>query len=349
MGSCTAGGAYIPAMSDESIIVKDNGSVFLAGPPLVKAATGEEVTVEELGGAVVHTSISGVIDHLAESEEHALQICRNIFENIPLPKKQVLNRKKPVDPNYPITDLYKILPLSEKESVDIYEIISRITDRSNFQEFKRNYGKTLVTGFAYIMGIPVGIIANNGVLYAEAALKGTHFIDICDQRKIPILFLQHITGFMVGKEVENKGIAKDGAKMVHAVANAGVPKVTIIIGNSFGAGNYAMAGRAFDPGFLFMYPNAKIAVMGGEQAAQVLVEVKNSNNSRKNGSNNGAEELKNSIREKFKEESSCYYSTSRLWDDGIIDPVDTRQIIAMALECMLNKPFEYFNRGIYRM
>ena len=351
MGSCTAGGAYIPAMSDEAVIVRGQGTIFLAGPPLVKAATGEIVTAEDLGGATVHTHISGVADHLAENDRHALAICRNILESIPGPERQALGRKNVEEPLYPSDEIYGILPVSSKENFDSRELIMRITDGSRFQEFKANYGTTLVTGFARIMGYPVGIIANNGVLFSESALKGTHFIELCNYRKIPLVFLQNITGFMVGKEVENSGIARDGAKIVHAVANANVPKFTIIVGGSFGAGNYAMAGRAYDPNLLFMYPNSKISVMGGEQAANVLITVKEEQlaQSGKEFSNPDKEALRASILKKYEEEGSAYYSTARLWDDGIIDPADTRKILAMAISMSLNKKFPPPKAGVYRM
>lgn len=274
MGSCTAGGAYVPAMSDETIIVKNQGTIFLGGPPLVKAATGEEVTAEELGGGVVHTSISGVADHLADNDQDALQICRDIFETIQTPSRQKIDLKPVRDPLYDISDLYGLIPESNREPVDVREIIARLVDGSEFSEFKKEYGATLVTGFARLMGFPVGIVGNNGILFSDSSLKGTHFIDICDHRGLPIIFLQNISGFMVGKEYEHGGIAKDGAKMVHAVATARVPRFTIIIGGSFGAGNYAMSGRAYDPRLLFMWPNSKISVMGGDQAADVLSSIK---------------------------------------------------------------------------
>lgn len=342
MGSCTAGGAYIPAMSDESIIVKNQGTIFLAGPPLVKAAIGEEVTAEELGGAYVHTHISGVADHLAETEEEAIFICRSIFEYLPKPKKFTSISYSIDEPLYPANELYGIIHNQNSRWMDPYEIIARIVDGSKFQEFKADYGVTLVTGFAKIMGHNVGIVANNGVLFSESALKGTHFIEMCSVRKIPLIFLHNISGFMVGKNAEHKGIAKDGAKMVHAVANANVPKITIIFGRSHGAGNYAMAGRAYNPNLLFTWPNAKTSVMGGRQAAEVLGAVKE-----KNGLN--AEELKNSIIERFEQESSAYFSTSRLWDDGVIDPIDTRKMIGLGLSIAANKEISDYKPGIYRM
>lgn len=351
MGSCTAGGAYVPAMSDETIIVKEQGTIFLGGPPLVKAATGEEVTAEELGGADVHTSISGVADHLADNDTHAIQICRNIFENLDYRVKQPLDIIPIEEPLYDAKELYGIAPIDLRKMVDPREIIMRIVDGSRFQEFKARYATTVVTGFAHIMGFPVGIIANYGVLFSESALKVTHFIELCTARKIPLVFLQNITGFMVGKEFERGGIAKDGAKMVHAVSNANVPKFTVIFGGSFGAGNYGMAGRAFDPRFLFMWPNAKISVMGGEQAATVLVTVKQ-DQLREKGIEmtvEDIEKLRQPILEKYEREGSAYYSTSRLWDDGIIDPADTRKVLAMGIACSLNQPFPEQNYGVFRM
>lgn len=351
MGSSTAGGAYIPAMCDETIIVRHKGTIFLGGPPLVKAATGEEVSVEELGGAEMHASISGVVDHLAENDQHALNICRDIFQNIPQKISNYPDRVNFSEPLYPIEELYGLLPLTTRETVDAHEILARIIDGSEFAEFKANYGKTLVTGFARIMGISVGIIINNGILYSESALKGTHFIELCNYRKIPIIFLQNITGFMVGKKYEQSGIAKDGAKMVHAVSVANVPKITVIFGGSYGAGNYAMAGRAFDPRFLFMYPNSKISVMGGEQAANVLTTVKEDQLKKSGKKLSGSEIdiIKKTIIEKYEEEGSAYYSTSRLWDDGIIDPTQTRTVLAMALAVSLNTEIDEPRSGIYRM
>lgn len=351
MGSCTAGGAYVPAMSDETIIVKNQGTIFLAGPPLVKTATGEEVTAEELGGAEVHTSISGVADHLAENETHAITICRHIFENLDKPKRQELDIRLPEEPVYDPYELHGIAPMDLRKMVDPREIIMRMVDGSRFQEFKTRYATTLVTGFAHIMGFPVGIVANFGVLFSESALKATHFIEMCNLRKIPLIFLQNITGFIVGKEFERGGIAKDGAKMVHAVSNANVPKFTVIFGGSFGAGNYGMAGRAYSPRLLFMWPNAKISVMGGEQAANVLLTVKEDQYKEKGLSM--PEEERNSLRktilEKYEREGSAFYSTARLWDDGIIDPVDTRKMIAMGIAASLNNPFPDPQYGIFRM
>lgn len=342
MGSCTAGGAYIPAMSDESIIVDKHGTIFLAGPPLVKAAIGEEVTAEELGGAYMHTHISGVADHFAKTEAEAIQICRNIFEHLPKPKKHTNKSEGFDEPLYPLEDLYGIIHSQQTRWMDPYEIIARIVDGSKFQEFKPSYGKTLVTGFAKIMGQTIGIIANNGVLFSESALKATHFIEMCSIRKIPLVFLHNITGFMVGKSAEHKGIAKDGAKMVHAVANANVPKITVIFGRSHGAGNYAMAGRAYDPNLLFTWPNSKISVMGGRQAAEVLGSVK-----QKNLEN--TDELKREIIQQYEDEASAYFGTARLWDDGIIDPVDTRKAIALGLSIAANREVPDYKPGVFRM
>ncbi len=351
MGSCTAGGAYVPAMSDETIIVKNQGTIFIGGPPLVKAATGQEVTAEELGGATVHTSISGVADHLAENDQHALQICRNIFEGIFNQHKQIHEQLPYEEPTYDPSELYGIAPVNFKKQVDSREIIMRIVDGSKFQEFKENYAPTIVTGFARIMGYSIGIIANNGVIFSETSLKGAHFVELCTSRNIPILFLQNITGFIVGKEYEHKGIARDGAKFVHAVANANVPKFTLVFGGSFGAGNYAMAGRAYEPRFLFMWPNSKISVMGGEQAASVLITVKEEQLKAKGEqlATEEAEKLKKTILEKYEYEGSAYYSTSRLWDDGIIDPVDTRKVLGMAISASLNKNFDETKYGVFRM
>jgi acetyl-CoA carboxylase carboxyltransferase component len=351
MGSCTAGGAYVPAMSDETIIVKEQGTIFIGGPPLVKAATGEEVTAEELGGADVHTSISGVADHFADDDRHAVSICRNIFETIEIKEKQKIDRIKVEEPFYDSKELYGIAPVDLKKAIDAREIIARIVDGSRFQEFKARYAPTIITGFAHIMGYPVGIIANNGVLFSETSLKGAHFIELCTSRKIPIVFLQNITGFIVGKEYEHKGIARDGAKLVHAVANANVPKFTVVIGGSFGAGNYAMAGRAYDPRLLFMWPNAKISVMGGEQAADVLIQVKKEQLKArgKEMPTEDIDELRKSILEKYEHEGSAYYSTARMWDDGIIDPVDTRKVLGMGIAMSLGKQWEETKYGIFRM
>lgn len=351
MGSCTAGGAYVPAMSDETIIVRNQGTIFIGGPPLVKAATGEEVSAEELGGADVHTSISGVADHLAENDRHAIQICRDIFLTLKRGTRQFLETAPIEEPFYNPTELYGIAPLDLRKPVDSHEIIARIVDGSRFHEFKARYAPTLVTGFANIMGFPVGILANNGVLFSETALKGAHFIELCTSRNVPILFLQNITGFIVGKDYERKGIARDGAKLVHAVANARVPKFTVVFGGSFGAGNYAMAGRAYEPRLLFMWPNAKISVMGGEQAAGVLITVKEEQLKSKGRSlsHEEREEMKATILNKYEEEGSAYYSTARLWDDGIIDPVDTRKVLAMGIASSLNRSWEDTQYGVFRM
>jgi acetyl-CoA carboxylase carboxyltransferase component len=351
MGSCTAGGAYVPAMSDETIIVRNQGTIFIGGPPLVKAATGEEVTAEELGGAEVHTSISGVADHLAENDQHAIRICRDIFRTFKASDRQPLDLQPIEEPFYNPEELYGIAPLDLRKPVDSKEIIARIVDGSRFHEFKARYAPTLTTGFAHIMGFPVGILANNGVLFGETALKGAHFIELCTSRKVPILFLQNITGFIVGREYERRGIARDGAKLVHAVANARVPKFTVVFGGSFGAGNYAMAGRAYEPRLLFMWPNAKISVMGGEQAAGVLITVKEEQLRAKGKTlpDHEREELRNSILSKYEEEGSAYYSTARLWDDGIIDPVDTRKILAMGISASMNKYWEETRFGVFRM
>jgi acetyl-CoA carboxylase carboxyltransferase component len=348
MGSCTAGGAYVPAMCDETIIVRNQGTIFIGGPPLVKAATGEDVTAEELGGADIHTAISGVADHYADNDVHAIQICRNIFETFPVPQRQQLEIKESAEPLYNPSEIYGLLPENPKESIDPYEIIMRIADGSRFHEFKARYGTTIVTGFAHIMGFPVGIIANNGILFSESALKATHFIELCNFRKIPMIFLQNITGFIVGKDFEHRGIARDGAKMVHAVASSVVPKFTIITGGSFGAGNYAMSGRAYDPRFLFMWPNSRISVMGGEQAADVLVRVKEDQSGNKT-SKAELRKLRDEILKKYEYEGSAFYSSSRLWDDGIIDPADTRKVLAMAISVSLNKKFPEPKTGIYRM
>lgn len=351
MGSCTAGGAYVPAMSDETIIVKKQGTIFIGGPPLVKAATGEVVTPEELGGADVHTSISGVADHYAENDKHAIQICRNIFQTLELKEKQRLEISPVEEPYYDPEELYGLAPVDLRKPVDSKEIIARMVDGSRFHEFKARYAPTLVTGFANMMGYPVGILANNGVLFSESSLKGAHFVELCQSRKIPILFMQNITGFIVGKQYEHGGIAKDGAKFVHAVANADVPKFTVVFGGSFGAGNYAMAGRAYDPRLLFMWPNARISVMGGEQAAGVLIQVKEEQ-LEKTGKTLDSEErekLRTEILKKYEEEGSPYFSTSKLWDDGIIDPVDTRKIIALGIAISLNNKYPDMKNGVFRM
>lgn len=336
MGSCTAGGAYVPAMSDETIMVRNQGTIFIGGPPLVKAATGEEVSPEELGGAEVHTSISGVADHVAEDDVHALKMCRDLVAVLPVQEKQKLEILPPREPIFPPEEIYGFLPTDLKKPINARAIIERLVDGSEFQEFKANYGKTLVTGFARIWGFPVGILANNSFLTSESSLKGAHFIQLCVQRKIPLLFLQNITGFIVGKKYEHQGIARDGAKLINAVANAAVPKFTVVIGGSFGAGNYAMSGRSFDPHFLFMWPHSRISVMGGEQAAGVLKSI---------GSNGSTDSMLN----QFELESSAYYSSSRLWDDGIIDPADTRKVLAMSLSVSLNRPFGDPGYGVFRM
>lgn len=352
MGSCTAGGAYVPAMSDECVIVRNQGTIFLGGPPLVKAATGEEVTSEELGGADVHCRSSGVTDHYAENDEDAIAITRNIIENLNRKEKIRLEVTPPEEPRYPPKEIYGIIQKDIRKPYDVREIISRIVDGSRFHEFKALYGQTLVCGFARIWGYPVGILANNGVLFSESALKGTHFIELCCQRGIPLLFLQNITGFMVGKQFETGGIAKDGAKMVQAVSNASVPKFTVIIGGSHGAGNYGMCGRAFGPRMLWMWPNAKISVMGGEQAANVLLTVKKEQKEKKGHepmTYDEEEAFKKPLLEKYSHEGSAYYSTARLWDDGIIDPLDTRMVLALGISASLNSSFPARQHGVFRM
>ena len=352
MGSCTAGGAYMPAMSDESIIVKNQGTIFLGGPPLVKAATGEVVSAEDLGGGDVHTRISGVCDHLAENDHHALSIARRIVGNLNWQKPVSLDIATPEEPLYDPGELGGVIPFDTKKPYDVREVIARLVDGSKFREFKARYGTTLVTGFARIHGYPVGIIANNGVLFSESALKAAHFIELCDQRGTPLLFLQNITGFMVGREAESGGIARDGAKMVHAVANTRVPKLTVVIGGSFGAGNYAMAGRGYSPRFLWMWPNARISVMGGEQAANVLLTIKQDQLAREGKaalSPEQAAEFKRPTLEKYEHEGNPYYSTARLWDDGVIDPLDTRKILGLALSVVLNGPVEDNHFGVFRM
>jgi 3-methylcrotonyl-CoA carboxylase beta subunit len=351
MGSCTAGGAYVPAMSDEVVIVKGTGTIFLGGPPLVKAATGEEVTAEELGGADIHTRRSGVADHFAENDEHALAIVRSIMENLNAEKNPPWTVEEPEEPLYDAEDIYGIVPRDYRQGYDVREVIARIVDGSRLHEFKPLYGETLVCGFARIMGMPVGILANNGILFSESALKGSHFIELCASRGIPLVFLQNITGFMVGKAYEAGGIAKDGAKMVMAVANAGVPKFTVIVGGSFGAGNYGMCGRAYSPRFLWMWPNARISVMGGAQAANVLLTVQEDNLEREGRemTDEEREEFKRPILEKYEEEGNPYHSTARLWDDGVIDPVDTRMVLALGLSAAANAPIEVTRFGIFRM
>ena len=351
MGSCTAGGAYVPAMCDESIIVRNQGTIFLGGPPLVKAATGEVVDAESLGGAEVHTAVSGVADHLAENDGHALAIARDIIAHLNRSKSLPVVVRTPADPLYPADDLYGIVPKDARRPFDIREVIARLVDGSEFQEFKARYGKTLVTGFAHVHGYPVGIIANNGILFSESALKGAHFIELCNQRNIPLVFLQNITGFMVGRKYENAGIAKDGAKMVTAVACSHVPKFTVVIGGSFGAGNYAMCGRAYGGRFLWTWPNARISVMGGEQAASVLATVKRDGIEAdgKTWSAEDEEAFKSPIRDQYERQGHPYYASARLWDDGIIDPMDTRRVLGMALSASMNAPIEPGKFGVFRM
>ncbi|GAB3727523.1 carboxyl transferase domain-containing protein [Silanimonas algicola] len=356
MGSCTAGGAYVPAMCDESIIVKEQGTIFLGGPPLVKAATGEVVDAEALGGADVHTRISGVADHYAEDDRHALAIARDVLAHLNRKKAPTVATQPVREPAYPAEQLYGVVPKDTRKPFDIREVIARLVDGSEFQEFKARYGTTLVCGFAHLHGYPVGIVANNGILFAESALKGAHFIELCNQRNIPLVFLQNITGFMVGKKYENAGIAKDGAKMVTAVACSHVPKFTVVIGGSFGAGNYAMCGRAYGARFLWMWPNARISVMGGEQAASVLATVKRDGleAAGKAWSAEEEESFKAPIREQYETQGSPYYATARLWDDGIIDPADTRRVLGLALSASLNAPIERTTTteqryGVFRM
>jgi 3-methylcrotonyl-CoA carboxylase beta subunit len=351
MGSCTAGGAYVPAMSDEVVIVKGTGTIFLGGPPLVKAATGEEVTSEELGGAEVHTRRSGVADHFAENDEHALAIVRSIIENLNREKYVPWTVEEPEEPLYDPGELYGIVPSDYRQGYDVREVIARTVDGSRLHEFKPHYGETLVCGFARIMGHPVGILANNGILFSESALKGAHFIELCCSRGIPLVFLQNITGFMVGREYEAGGIAKDGAKMVMAVANAGVPKLTVIVGGSFGAGNYGMCGRAYSPRFLWMWPNARISVMGGQQATNVLLTVQEESLRRedKEMTDEEREDFRAPILEKYEDEGNPYHSTARLWDDGVIDPVDTRMVLALGLSAAANAPAGETRYGIFRM
>ncbi|MGC2495332.1 carboxyl transferase domain-containing protein [Candidatus Binatus sp.] len=352
MGSCTAGGAYVPAMCDENIIVREEGTIFLAGPPLVRAATGEEVIAEELGGGDVHTRLSGVSDHLADDDDHALQIARAIFENLGPRTHTSIEQDAPEDPYYDPAELYGIIPVDTRKPYDVREVIARLVDGSRMHEFKARYATTLVTGFSRIYGYPVGIIANNGVLFSESALKATHFIELCCARRIPLLFLQNITGFIVGKRYEQGGIAKDGAKMVNAVANAQVPKFTVIIGASNGAGNYGMCGRAYSPRLLFMWPNARISVMGGEQAANTLLTVKLDQLKREGATMTDAErqEFLRPTLETYELESSVYYSSARLWDDGVLDPVETRAALALGIAASMNAPIpEHANFGVFRM
>jgi acetyl-CoA carboxylase carboxyltransferase component len=351
MGSCTAGGAYVPAMSDETIIVRGTGTIFLGGPPLVKAATGEEVTAEELGGAEVHTTLSGVADHYAVNDEHALSICRAIVANLQGTKQAPWPILPPEPPQYDPAELGGIVPSDARAGFDVHEVIARIVDGSRFQPFKARYGATLVCGFAHLFGHPVGIVANNGILFSESAQKGAHFVELCAKRKIPLIFLQNITGFMVGKQYENAGIARDGAKMVMAVANAAVPKFTVVIGGSFGAGNYAMCGRAYAPRQLWMWPNARISVMGGQQAANVLLTVRE-DNLRAHGTSLTEDEraaFLQPILDTYEQEGNPYFSTARLWDDGIIDPADTRLVLGLGLAASLNAPIPDTTWGIFRM
>jgi len=351
MGSCTAGGAYVPAMSDQTIIVKGTGTIFLGGPPLVKAATGEEVTAEELGGADVHTRLSGVADYLAENDAHALELTRTIVSTLNTSKTLPADRTAPEDPAYDPDEIYGIVNADVRKAYDVREVIARLVDGSRFDEFKARYAPTVVTGFARLQGFLVGIVANNGVLFSESALKATHFIELCNMRGVPLVFLQNITGFMVGRQYERGGIAKDGAKMVHAVANSVVPKFTVVIGGSFGAGNYGMCGRAYDPRFLWMWPNARISVMGGEQAAGVLTTVKRDQLAREGKAFSAEEEqeIRGPILEKYEQEGSPYYSTARLWDDGILDPAQTRTALALAISAAYNAPIPPVKFGVFRM
>lgn len=351
LGSCTAGGAYVPAMSDESIIVKGNGTIFLGGPPLVKAATGEIVSAEDLGGADVHTKKSGVSDHYAENEEQALQKCRSIIAHLNTRKPDQLAMQSSEEPAYDAEELLGILPADSKRQYDVREVLARLVDGSRFHEFKTRYGPTLVTGFAHLQGMPIGILANNGILFSESAMKGAHFVELCTQRRVPLLFLQNITGFMVGQKYETGGIAKDGAKLVQAVATAQVPKLTVMIGGSFGAGNYGMCGRAYQPRFLYMWPNARISVMGGEQAASVLATVKKDQLAAKGVELSAEDEAKirDPILEKYEHEGHPFYSTARLWDDGILDPRQTRDALALSLSASLNQPIPEYRAPVFRM
>jgi acetyl-CoA carboxylase carboxyltransferase component len=347
---CTAGGAYVPAMCDENVIVKGTGTIYLAGPPLVKAATGEEVTAEELGGADLHTRLSGVSDHLADDEQEALEICRSIVDT--LPRRPILRRPTTIEePHYPVGELYGLIPSNPRQTFEVREVIARLVDGSQFHEFKARYGQTLTCGFARWMGHQVGVVANNGVLFSEAALKGAHFVQLCAQRRLPLVFLQNITGFMVGKAYESRGIIKDGAKMVQAVATADVPKFTIVIGASHGAGNYAMCGRAYGPRFLFLWPNARTSVMGAQQAAQVLLTVKQQQRARDKAALSEDEQRKitDSIRAQYEREGSPYFSTARLWDDGIIDPVETRKILGLCLDVAMTAPVRSSHFPVFRM
>lgn len=351
MGSCTAGGAYVPAMSDESIIVRNQGTIFLGGPPLVKAATGEVVTAEELGGADVHSRQSGVTDHYAQNDAHAIGIARRIVGTLKPPVRATLNMHKPHDPLFAAEEIYGVVPVDGRKPFDVRDIIARVVDGSEFDEFKKLYGTTLVCGFAHIWGYPVGIIANNGILFSESSLKGAHFIELCCQRGIPLVFLQNITGFMVGKKYEAGGIARDGAKLVTAVATASVPKFTVVIGGSYGAGNYGMCGRAYAPRFLWMWPNARISVMGGEQASMVLSQVRRDNIEAKGESWSKEEEdkFREPIRAQYESQGHPYYATARLWDDGVIDPADTRLVLGLGLSAASNAPIEPTKFGLFRM
>ncbi|MEO0478513.1 MAG: carboxyl transferase domain-containing protein [Planctomycetota bacterium] len=351
LGSCTAGGAYVPAMSDESVIVKGNGTIFLGGPPLVKAATGEVVSAEDLGGADVHTRLSGVADHFAEDEEHALEIVRSIASHLNVSGAGSVRRQRTEAPAYDPAEILGVLPRDTKTPFDVREVLARLVDGSRFHEFKKRYGDTLVCGFAHIHGIPVGIVANNGILFSESAVKGSHFVELCAQRKVPLLFVQNITGFMVGRQYENGGIAKDGAKMVQAVATAQVPKITLIVGGSFGAGNYGMCGRAYQPRFLFMWPNSRISVMGGQQAAKVLSQVKRDQLEAKGEvlSDEAASAIEDPVLEKYDHEGAPIYSTARLWDDGVLDPRQTRDALGLAFASTLNAEIPDYRAPVFRM
>jgi 3-methylcrotonyl-CoA carboxylase beta subunit len=351
MGSCTAGGAYVPAMADESIIVREQGTIFLAGPPLVRAATGEVVSAEDLGGADVHARVSGVVDHYAENDAHALAIARRIVAGLNTRKRPDVALRPPLPPRHDPAELHGIVPVDRRQPYDVREVIARLVDDSDFDEFKRLYGTTLVTGFAHLSGYPIGIVANNGILFSESALKGAHFIELCAQRGIPLVFLQNITGFMVGRKYESGGIAKDGAKLVTAVATAAVPKFTVIIGGSFGAGNYGMCGRAYGPRFLWMWPNARISVMGGEQAASVLAQLRGDALAARGAPWEASEEaaFKAPIRAQYETQGHPYYASARLWDDGVIDPADTRRVLALGLSAALNAPIPATRFGLFRM
>jgi 3-methylcrotonyl-CoA carboxylase beta subunit len=351
LGSCTAGGAYLPAMADESIIVRNQGTIFLGGPPLVKAATGEVVTAEELGGADIHCRTSGVTDHYANNDHHALELMRRAVARLNRVKPVTADLREPTEPAYPVEEIYGLIPRDTRQPYDVREVIARVVDGSEFDEFKALFGETLVCGFARIYGYPVGIIANNGILFGESAVKGAHFVELCAQRRTPLVFLQNITGFMVGKQYEAGGIARHGAKMVHAVACADVPKFTVIIGGSFGAGNYAMCGRAYEPRLMFMWPNARISVMGGEQAAGVLATIKQDQLARNGEAMSKAEEaaFKQPILDQYEQQGHPYYASARLWDDGVIDPADTRMVLGLAISAALNAPIGESKFGVFRM